>query len=122
MNQNETKFKSNRLCDIDKRIRKNIVRLRCLRNLSQRQLGLLSGVGHIGQIESGHAKAAKQVVCKLAEALNIDPSEFYLPESGSDIVAEIAKACSVLSTDGQALILNLARDLAAYELRKKWGE
>ena len=45
-----------------------------------------------------------------------------MPESGSDIVAEIAKTCSVLSKDGQAIVLNLARDLAAYELRKKWRE
>jgi hypothetical protein len=58
----------------------------------------------------------------LAEALDVDPSEFYMPESGPEIVAEIAKACSVLSKDGQGIILNLARDLAAYELRKKWGE
>jgi transcriptional regulator with XRE-family HTH domain len=123
MNQNETEFKNFGLCDIDKRIRNNILRLRSLRNLSQRQLGHLSGIAHIGQIESGHASAGKQVVCKLAKALHVDPSELYLPEDQfADTVGEIARTCAVLSKDGQGIILNLARDMAAYELRKKWGE
>jgi len=93
-----------------------------MKNLSQRQLGHLSGVPYIGQIESGHASAGKQVVCRMAEALNVDPSEFYMPEEGPDTVTEIARACSVLSKNGQSIILTLAKEMAIYELRRKWEE
>jgi transcriptional regulator with XRE-family HTH domain len=122
MPQNETPFKNSILCDIDKRIRDNIFRLRSLKNLSQRQLGIMSGVAHIGQIEAGHACAGKHVVCKLAKALNVDPSEFYVPECTADTVAEIARVCSTLSKDGQAHILEMVKSLAVLEARLKWRE
>jgi len=123
MLHNETKFNNYKKCDIDNRIRKNLVRLRNLFQLSQRELARLSGITHIGQIESGHAGIGKQVVCKLAETINVDPSEFYAPEAPSyNTVAKIAEACKSLSGEGQALVLALVKDLAAYEMRRKWRE
>jgi transcriptional regulator with XRE-family HTH domain len=119
----ETKLNNYKKCDIDKRVRKNLVRLRKQFRLSQRELANLSGVSYIGQIESGHGGIGKQVVCKLAETLNIDPSEFYAPEiSDSETIAKIAEACKTLSVEGQALVLELVNDLAAYEMRLKWRE
>lgn len=123
MLHNETKFKNYKKCDIDNRIRKNLIRLRMIFHLSQRELAKLSGIPHIGQIESGHAGVGKQVVCKLAETINVDPSEFYAPEtSGNGTVDKIAEACKGLSGEGQALVLALVNDLAAYEMRLKWRE
>lgn len=123
MLHNETKFKNYKKCDIDNRIRKNLVRLRNVFQLSQRELADLSGVSHIGQIESGHAGIGKQVVCKLSETLGVDPSEFYAPEPDSNAtVDKITEACKTLSAEGQALVLALIKDLAAYEVRLKWRE
>jgi len=98
------------------------VRLRCLKKLSQRQLGHLSGVPYIGQIESGHASVGKDVVSRMAKALQVDVSEFYRPEEGSDTITEISRACSVLSKEAQAHVLEVVKSLAVYETRVKWRE
>ena len=119
----ETNFNNYKKCDIDNRIRKNLVRLRKLFRLSQRELAKLSGVPHIGQIESGHAGIGKKVVCKLAETINVDLSELYAPETDDNAtVDKIIEACKTLSGEGQALVLALVKDLAAYEVRLKWRE
>lgn len=123
MVQNETQFKNNRLCDIDKRIRNNLIRLRTARNLSQRCLANLSGIKHIGQIESGHSHVGKQVVLKLAQALDVDPVEFFAPEKPErDTLGEIIVTCAGMSDDAQRLILDMAKMVATYEMRLKWRE
>ena len=122
MTKNETVFNNSGKCDIDNRIRSNLVRLRGLKNLSQRQLGQLSGVPYIGQIESGHASVGKDVVSRMAKALQVDISEFYRPEEVSDTIAEITRACSSLSREAQVHVLDVVKSLAVYEARIKWRE
>ena len=122
MTKNETVFNKSGKCDIDNRIRSNLVRLRGLKNLSQRQLGHLSGVPYIGQIESGHASVGKDVVSRMAKALQVDISEFYRPEEVSDTIAEITRACSSLSREAQVHVLDVVKSLAVYEARIKWRE
>jgi len=122
MSQNETDFKNIRLCDIDRRIKNNLIRLRMASNLTQQALSDLSGVSHIGQIEAGHAKAGKQVVGKLARALRIDPLEFYLPENSHDTLKEINRVCAGLSRETQTHVLEMVKSLSVLETRIKWGE
>ncbi|OPY14657.1 MAG: helix-turn-helix protein [Syntrophus sp. PtaB.Bin138] len=122
MSQNETDFKNIKLCDIDRRIQNNLIRLRMARNLTQQALSDLSGVSHVGQIEAGHAKAGKQVVSKLARALQIDPLEFYLPDNSPDMLKEITQACAGLSTETQAHVLEMVKSLAVLETRINWRE
>jgi len=123
MLQNETNFKNNKLCDIDTRIKKNLIRLRMARNLTQRRLADLSGIRHIGQIESGHAHIGKRVVLKLAYALDVDPVEFFLPEEVSrNTLGEIMETCSGLSEEARMLVLDMAKSIAVYEMRLNWRE
>lgn len=122
MVKNETQFKNIGKCDIDNRIRCNLSRLRRLKNLSQRQLGHLSGIQYIGQIESGHASVGKDVVSRMAKALQVDVSEFYRPEEGPDTITEITRACSILSKEAQAHILDVVKSMVVYETRISWRE
>lgn len=122
MHQNETGFKNHKKCDIDKRIRDNIIRLRQDRNLSQREFGALTGIPHIAQIETGRAGVGKLVVCKMAQALDIDVSEFYVDTYQTDPVKEIARVCSSLTRESQQYVLDTVKGLAVLEQKLKWRE
>lgn len=76
---------------LNERIGANLKRLRRKNKLTQFELSSLSGIGHIGQIESGASTAGKEILVKLANALKVDVIEFYLPID--------AKTLEILETD-----------------------
>lgn len=109
--------------DIDNRIRENLHRLRLERGLSIHDLGKLSRVPYINRIESGQKPAGKHVVIRLAEALKVDIVEFYRPTKKPPPRAEqVMQIFGVLSQEGQTHLLEVAKSIAAYEMRLKWRE
>jgi transcriptional regulator with XRE-family HTH domain len=62
---------------------KNLKRLRELRNLSQMALSVRSGLTHnfINDIENCNKWISPESLAKLTAALNVEPHQFFLPES-----------------------------------------
>jgi transcriptional regulator with XRE-family HTH domain len=69
------------MSDIKKRFGKRLRKIRRNRDLNQDQLADMVGVSlnFIGQLERGESAPSFETVQKLAEALGVDVSEFFLP-------------------------------------------
>jgi transcriptional regulator with XRE-family HTH domain len=104
---------------IDARLRDNLVRIRKAAGLSQSRLAELSGIRHIGQIEAGSAGMGKQVVTRLAAALEVDVSEFYQPPAESrDKTRRLQQASSLLSSAAQGLLFDIIRAIIRFEAKR----
>ena len=59
----------------------NLQRLRRDRDLSQEKLALLADVdrGYVGKIENAHYSVSVDMIEQLADALEVDPIEFFQP-------------------------------------------
>ena len=68
------------------RIGINLRKLRQLRDLSQEALALSAGIdrGYVGLLERSEYSASADMLEKLAEALDVDPSEFTTPITDAD--------------------------------------
>lgn len=113
-----TKLKN---CAIDTRVRQNITRLRRERGMSIQDLARLSGVPYLSRIEHGSKAIGKQGLIKLAQALNVDIAELYRPDR-SNRADQLVQVFEQLSAEGQSLLLETAKSIAAYEMRLKWRE
>ncbi|MDR2965356.1 MAG: helix-turn-helix transcriptional regulator [Treponema sp.] len=71
---------------IYKLISRNIKRLRSLQNISQLNLALSTGLTHnfINDIENCKKGVSAKTLAKLSVALNVEPYQFFLPESLSN--------------------------------------
>jgi len=118
--KNETKLEKS---VINKRISENIRRLRKERGISSARLGRLCGIPWISRVESGKKAIGKQGLVKLARCLGVDISEFYrnIPHNQSrrELLLQVF---DVLTAEGQSLLIEQAKSLAAYEARMKWRE
>lgn len=105
--------------DIDYRVRYNLIRLRQEAGLSQGDLSKWSGVSHISQIENGTITVGKNIVAKLANALDVDVSEFFQPEDGfiekMDMLSALSRLFREFSPRGQRLILRMVKSFYEYE-------
>jgi len=109
--------------DINYRIRENLQRIRKERGLSMQALGKMSGIPYLSRIESGKKRAGKQVVTRLAEALNVDIAEFYrAPGKPMARAEQMLRIFETLTHEGQTLLIEAAKSIAAYEMRLKWRE
>lgn len=63
------------------RVGLNLQRLRRNRDLSQEKLALLADVdrGYVGKIENAHYSVSVDMIEQLADALEVDPIEFFQP-------------------------------------------
>lgn len=61
------------------RVAYNLQRLRRSRDLSQEKLALLAEVdrGYVGKIENAHYSVSVDTLEQLAEAMEVDPIEFF---------------------------------------------
>ena len=66
--------------NVQKRVGKNIQRLRLLRGLSQEELAERAGRSgkHLGQIERGRVDAGVNVLSSIAEALSVTVGDLFL--------------------------------------------
>lgn len=111
------------LCDINYRIRENLQRIRKEHGLSIQALGRMTGIPYLSRIEGGKKRAGKQVVTRLAEALNVDIAEFYRsPRKPAARAEHLLQIFETLSQEGQTLLIEAAKSIAAYETRLKWRE
>lgn len=105
--------------DIDSRCRYNLVRLRQEAGLSQGDLAKWSGVSHISQLENGTISIGKNVIVRLANALDVDILEFFQPEDGPleklDMLTRISKLFRDCSPRGQRLVLRMVKSFLEYE-------
>ena len=71
---------------IHRLISSNIKRLRSLQNISQLSLALRTGLTHnfINDIENCKKGVSAKTLAKLSTALNVEPHQFFLPESTSN--------------------------------------
>jgi len=69
------------MSDIKKRFAKRLRKIRRSRDLTQEQLADMVGVSlnFIGQLERGESAPSLETVQKIAEVLEVDVSEFFLP-------------------------------------------
>ena len=74
-------------------ISNNIKRFRSIQNISQLNLAIISGLTHnfINDIENCKKGVSARTLAKLANALNVEPHQFFLPEgtSNSDMVVYV---------------------------------
>ena len=65
---------------------RNLRRLRSLQNISQLTLAAQSGLTHnfINDIENCKKWVSPQTIASLANALRVEPYQFFLPESASE--------------------------------------
>jgi transcriptional regulator with XRE-family HTH domain len=109
-------LKNDTSLNIDNRIRTHLKRLRTERKLTQRDLGIIAGVPHVHQIEAGDTPAGKQVVMKLAKALNVDPGEFYrpiIPVGNHDV--NLQRLLNLMTPAGKSHLLRVAKSIVEYE-------
>ena len=68
--------------DWNKVVGRNLRRLRMARELTQEDLAGEAGLAmrHIGRIERGTSSPTAAMLGRLAEAMNIQPSEFFVVE------------------------------------------
>ncbi|MHC1697734.1 MAG: helix-turn-helix domain-containing protein [Geobacteraceae bacterium] len=100
-----------------------MLRLRKEQGLSVHDLGRLSGIPYVNRLESGKKRAGKHVVIRLAEALNVDIAEFYRsPGKPAARSEQLLHIFETLSQEGQTLLIETAKSIAAYETRLKWRE
>jgi transcriptional regulator with XRE-family HTH domain len=102
--------------DIDERFRHNLIRLRRLRGLTQRELADKSGVNNIGQIESGARGAGKDAWARLATVLEVDISEFFRPERDDLLKPESAllRMFGTLTPAGRWFIVDVIKAFMRY--------
>jgi transcriptional regulator with XRE-family HTH domain len=104
---------------IDKRFRANLIRLRMAAGLDQNGLAKRSGVSHIAQIESGARPIGKNVMTKLAKALDVDISEFFTPDNKVTALRDsklmLLELFTSLSPSGQRLIEEMVVSMLKYE-------
>jgi len=69
------------MSDIKKRFAKRLRKIRRSRDLTQEQLADMVGgsLNFIGQLERGESAPSLETVQKIAEVLEVDVSEFFLP-------------------------------------------
>jgi transcriptional regulator with XRE-family HTH domain len=105
--------------DIDDRFRYNLTRLRMEAGLSQDDLARWAGVKHVSRIEAGTISVAKGTVARLANALDVDISEFYQPEESFlnklDALSTLSKLFRECTPKGQRLVLYMVRSFQEYE-------
>jgi transcriptional regulator with XRE-family HTH domain len=67
--------------NLRERVGLNLQRLRRDRDLSQEKLALLADVdrGYVGKIENAHYSVSVDMIEQLADALEVDPIEFFQP-------------------------------------------
>jgi transcriptional regulator with XRE-family HTH domain len=67
--------------NLRERVGLNLQRLRRNRDLSQEKLALLADVdrGYVGKIENAHYSVSVDMIEQLADALEVDPIEFFQP-------------------------------------------
>lgn len=65
-----------------KLVRQNVRRIRGKRGMSQHQLAIEADLtrAYIGRLESKGANLTLTTICALADALNVDPRELFLPK------------------------------------------
>ncbi|MDD2319135.1 MAG: helix-turn-helix transcriptional regulator [Geobacteraceae bacterium] len=105
--------------DIDNRIRYNLTRLRMEAGLSQDDLARWSGVKHVSRVEAGTVSVSKNTVARLANALDVDISEFYQPEESFlnklDALSTLSKLFRECTPKGQRLVLRFVSSFQEYE-------
>ena len=69
--------------NLRERVGLNLQHLRRSRDLSQEALALMADVdrGYVGKIENAHYSVSVDTIEQLAEALNVDPVEFFQPRT-----------------------------------------
>ncbi len=63
-------------------VRQNVRRIRTKRGISQHQLAIEADLtrAYVGRLESKGANLTLTTICALADALDVDPRELFLPK------------------------------------------
>lgn len=111
-----------------KNLGKSIKTLRKQNRMTQEMLGEMANIcpKHLGEIERGDSNPSVTVICKIADALNSEPSDILNINSNTLSEKEyyLKKICALLRDKDEMVLRNIfqAMELLMEERGKKGGE